>query len=399
MSTVDHLQEYEIRPYESADRDDFLDLYEAVWGRRKSRAWFEWRFEAAPYLDEVPMVVAEADGMLAGAEPCLLFRLRAGAESTLAAQPADWMVHPEHRRQGLFTAMTEVFLKRVPEWGPRLCYNFPSEAILPGLRKFDWRVAGRCPTQYRIQNPEAVAREYARREGGNGGMASKLAAASRPVARSYLGVKDFLAHPLDEIAVEKYEQPPVGIFTRLYEQSVPARIHVYRDEAFYHWRFKNPRWETASYVAFRDGEPVAGVVACTEQMAAHTCTMILDVLPFSSDRTLVPAFTALVGAVVDDNDAADVLKVAGTALPSAVLSKFGFRSDGSFPLSMVSKQTILTTRPAQSLGDTGSVGSGVPNGVGTGAMTDSADDAWHFAGRCFGDLENWQLVLAGQDVG
>lgn len=61
-----------------------------VWGTGKSEEWFAWRFAANPYVEEISMVVAEANGELVGAEPCLAVPLRAGDASALAFQPADW---------------------------------------------------------------------------------------------------------------------------------------------------------------------------------------------------------------------------------------------------------------------------------------------------------------------
>lgn len=58
------------------------------------------------------MVVAEKDGDMVGAEPLLPFRLRVGPRTLDGYQPVDWIVHPDHRRQGFFSRMTEFFLEQ-----------------------------------------------------------------------------------------------------------------------------------------------------------------------------------------------------------------------------------------------------------------------------------------------
>ncbi len=78
--TVAATETYEVRLGGSADRERFLALYEDVWGRSRSEAWFDWRFEATPYSAEVEMVVAERDGTLVGAELLLPMPLAVGSE-------------------------------------------------------------------------------------------------------------------------------------------------------------------------------------------------------------------------------------------------------------------------------------------------------------------------------
>ena len=104
-------QQIQIRPYESADRERFLSLYQTVWDQSRSVDWFRWRFEENPYRDGVQMIVAEVDGELVGVEPILPFRLVTIASTYDVYQPVDWMVHPDYRRQGVFTRMTEALFE------------------------------------------------------------------------------------------------------------------------------------------------------------------------------------------------------------------------------------------------------------------------------------------------
>src|SRR6056297_2926463 len=66
---------YSIRAGGPGDREAFLSLYEAVWGRSKSAAWFDWRFVDNPFTDRVELVVAERAGRVVGAEPLLALPL------------------------------------------------------------------------------------------------------------------------------------------------------------------------------------------------------------------------------------------------------------------------------------------------------------------------------------
>lgn len=365
-----------IRDYRSGDLGGFLDLYETVWDRRRDAAWFRWRFEENPYVDHVPMVVARSDGDLVGAEPCLVFRLRSGETTTLGFQPADWIVHPDHRRQGLFTSMTEATLDRYADGPAGLYYNFPSDAILPGLQKQGWRVCGTVPTFYRIQNPSAVVAQKLPSGKSTTRMALALGRMSKPLAGGYLELVDRYPRSGTDVSVEAHETLPVETLTALYERTVPEQIHVQRDADFYRWRFDNPDWSVRTYVASSDGGPVAALVVGTECVRGCVATRLLDVLPLDGSAP-EPTLRALVHRAVDDASGADMVAYSGTAISSGILCRCGFQTDDSFPLSYLSRQSSMVARP----------------------VTRDADGPWPFEDRNPADVSDWTLSMAGQDIG
>lgn len=365
---------YEYRVVEPGDRQGFLDLHETVWGHERGDAWFRWRFEQNPYVDEIPLVVAERDGQIVGVEPCLVFRLRVGTETVRAFQPADWAVHPDHRKRGVFTGMTERLLERYDDGPGSLYFNFPNDALVPGLKKFDWSIHEGPTTYYRIHDPERVVRQ------GSGSKREFRSIASRnlgrlvtPLTRGYLGVRDRIRTPVEGYTVERHESIPVDVFTDLAAGPDDA-IHVARDAAYYRWRFANPRWETTAYVARRDGEPVAACITCTERRGNLQTAAVLDTVP--RDGSVDPdAFSALLTPVVEDAGDADVVKVGEGPIPDSVLGAFGFRANDAFPMSALSNQAALAVRSTeQTAGDTIEIGGIDP------------------------DEQPWELALADQDI-
>lgn len=363
-------EEYSVRRYRPDDRSDFLSLYESVWGRARSEAWFEWRFEENPYGDGVSMVVAEADGELVGAEPCLPFELAAGRKRAAALQPADWIVHPDHRRRGLFTRMTERLLDRDAGGPFELYYNFPTDVLLPGLDSFDWHVVGERQTYYRIERPARLVDAKVE------GRLRTLGKAAVPLSQLALRLRHRPPTAPDDVTVERHDEVPAWLFTALYLDGRPTRLHVARDEAFYDWRFENPAWETTAFVARREGTPVGGVVACREAVNGVTCTRIVDVQPMAPDDDRGDVYAALLAAVVEDDATADVFKVAGDVLPPSVLGRCGFRSDARFPLSKLGRRTVHVARP-----------------IGNVDV-----EHWRIGGRDPTNPAHWTLSLAGQDI-
>jgi len=364
--------DYRIRPFRPSDRAGFLSLYETVWGSRKDPEWFDWRFGSNPYGDSVRMVVAETDDRIVGAEPLLPFRLRVGDRRLAAFQPVDWLVHPDHRRRGLFTRMTERLLAHHAD-DATLMFNFPTDALLPGLESFDWRVVGDLPTSYRVQNPRPFVTDAV------GPTAQRVLGPALRVASAAttygLALLDRLNAPATDYTVETHDRLPVQTVERLYAATAPAAIHVPRDEPYLTWRFDNPNWETTTYVATADGDPVGSIVAATERHEDCTTAMVLDCQPMCDDRADV--IEPLLVRFVRDNRDADVLKAPGWYAPR-LRRRYGFWHDSALAVSQFPTVSRATVRP----------------------LADDLDDAdaWLLDGRCLTDRASWRLTLADLDI-
>lgn len=352
----------------------FLELYEAVWGRPVSPDWLSWRFEETPYVDDVHVIVADDGDRLVGMEPVMALPVRADGETVLAHQPADWMVHPDFRRQGIFSRMTEYLLEDPPWDPPRFYFNFPSDAILPGLRKFGWRVAGTVPSCYRIQRPTGCLSD------GNGSSVARKhakAALDRLSGVSVRAYHRFHDPPVPDVDVDvtRHETPPVEVLADLYRSAVPERLHVVRDERFYRWRLANPRWEPVVYVARRSGRPVAALVTRNEEVDGIRMKSLFDALPFDGGTDEREVRAALVHAAVSDGAEADLLRAYGSVVSTETLSTFGFWPSDSFPLSALTSQTTMVVRP------------GGPD----------ADGPWTVGRRDLATIDDWRLTLGDMD--
>lgn len=374
MSQLEQRTGYDYRVAGPADRDGYLALRETVWGRERSREWFQWRFLQNPYVDETPMVVADRDGKIVGAEPCLAFRIRVGSETGIALQPADWAVHPDHRRRGVFSGMTERLVEARARRPGDLYFNFPNEMLEPGLEKFDWELRPGPTTYYRIQRPRRVLEHGPSAKRDFKTTASRwLGRLATPSVRRYLRVRDRLRRSADRVRIERRDELPVGALTGL---ATPARapIHVVRDRDYYEWRFDNPRWETTTYLAQRDGSPAAACVVCREERGGLDTTAIMETVP--RDGSAEPqTFHALLEAVVEDATDTDVLKIGDGPIPASVLARFGFWPNDEPPISRLATQSTLAVRPVDGTD---------PDGWGIGDLDPTK--------------RGWSLSLADQDV-
>ena len=362
---------YVIRPYEPDDREDFLELYDQVLGDRDDE-WFRWKYENNPYVDRVPMIVAvhEDEGRVVGTKPCFALEIRAGSRTYRGLQPADVMVHEDHRRRGLYSRTTERLKERYRDREAALFFNFPNEATLSGSLKHGWRIVEEVPTYYRVQRPDALV------DADDDERLEALARLARPVARGYYRARERLVGTPSDVTVRRFADVPVEQFVDLYERAIPGTIHANRDETFYEWRFENPNWSYDAYLATRRGEPIAGVVTGTRTEGGTKETCLTDVVPLAAAPDRRDGLTAILERVLDDRRDVAMLAASGRAIPSDLLARFGFRSDQSLPFSELTQPTTQVTYP----------------------LADDGGHEWTVAGRAITDPSNWTVTFAEQDT-
>jgi GNAT superfamily N-acetyltransferase len=370
--------EYEVRRFEPDDRGEFCSLYESVFGGSATTKWFDWKYAENPSVDSVPIVLAERNDRIVGARPFFALEMAAGDRSVLALQPGDTMVHPEHRRQGLFSRMTEAAIDLYADREPAFFFNFPNERSRPGYLDMGWRLVSETPIHYRVQNPVGTLDLPA----GNR-IGEALEELSRPIVAGALdAVERFAGVETADITVERRSSVLGAELAALYRADVPKRIHARRSECFYEWRFTNPRWSYRTYLARRDGEVVGSAVVGSGREGGGTVRRLVDVLPMDEavgtaaegegeegrgERRNVLA--SLLGAVIVDSEDADLLAVHRGVFDHDVLAGFGFLPDDSFPLARLCSPTTLVVRSVGTEGWT----------LGEGNLTDAGDWLVSFA--------------------
>jgi len=326
--------DYEVRPYAPDDREPFRSLYGRVFGEERSEAWFAWKYEDNPYVDHVPAVVATDDDELVGARGLFALPMAAGVddERRVALQPCDTMVHPDHRRQGLFRRMTRRAIERYRGEHP-FFFNFPNRLTLRGNLELGWQVVSERSTHYRIEDPAAIA--------GDGPLLQLAGRVGAPLLRGYYRLRERASAPSPEVPVRAERRLPAAELAELYRRAPPERIHAARDEEFYRWRLGNPDWEYTVYLA-GEGDPEAAVVAGTSTRPGATTTRLADVVPLEAapERALV----ALVERVLADHDGTALFAAPDGGFPEAVLRQFGFRADTSLALSRLATPTRHVVR-------------------------------------------------------
>ncbi|MFD1642936.1 GNAT family N-acetyltransferase [Halohasta litorea] len=365
---------YTIRAFEQADIEGFLRLDRLVWDRTRSPEWFRWKYVDNPVADHTPIIVAEHDGEIVGVRPFLAFELRLGGETVTAYQPADTMVHPDHRREGIFHRMTTHALSAYRDGEPALFFNFPNEYARPGYLDLGWRAVAPERTYYRVETPAAIP---------TGSEVPQVAfGALRLFLKGYYAARRELSKGSEGLTVQETEGVPLDRLARLHDRRRPPTIHANRTEEFLDWRLSSPVWERRSYVVEpTEGadEPIAALVARSRTTSSgFRLTQVVDVAPLCGGTRWQGALQRGLRAVVSSHPSTDLFAVSDGAIPHRVLTAVGFLPDDSLPLSRFrSYDSMLVTRP-----------NGDPE----------TEAAWQVGGRAIDDPDNWCVTFVERDT-
>lgn len=370
--------EYAIRDYRPTDREAYLDLFATVFDGAPDSEWFAWKYERNPYVEDVPIVVAESGGEIVGARSFFALEMETGARRVPALQPCDTMVHPEHRRRGLFTRMTEAAIDGYRGTDVPFFFNYPNANSLPGNLKLGWRVVGSAPTAYRIQRPGRYV------EGRLPAVVDRLVGATaNGGATAYHWVRRQVARTDEvpsDVTIERRSTVPAEKLASIDDHRYDGTFRPARTKTFYEWRFENPEWDYEAYLARRDGDYVAGFVVGSRRTERGTTVQFTDVTPQSGADPSVIA--RLADRVLADRATATTVVCATERLPPEVRAAFGFHSDDAFPLSRMSRPATLVVRPVGPQDRKGG---------------DLREEDWTVDGARLDDPTSWSMSLSDRD--
>ena len=358
--------DYLIRPCEAGDGAGFLSLMQTITGSDRGESWFRRTYIENPYLDHVPLFVAETDGTIVGARPFTAFRVQSGDERVLALLTRDTMVHPDHQRRGLFTEMTKLALQYYTSRDVAFFFSHSNRKSLPGYEKLGWEPLGGRETYIRVQDARTFVSMRTRDL-----VTSVLSPVASPLSSAYLTLRDRSATSPEYQTVTKYDDIPAELLAALFQRKHPETPHIVRDEAFYRWRFRNPEWQpNTTYIARQDGTPLAGVVTHTFDGRVTSGTAVVDVVPRTGGEKWQSAIASILDAILADHETVDSVHLSEPVFPARLLVERGFLPTSRLPLSVLSAGGDLTlaVRP---------LNDGILNGHESG---DAALELWSVAG-------------------
>lgn len=117
------------------DRDEYRELFRAVFAKEMSEELFAWKYLANPHQvdrEHCLIFVARDGDQLVGARSLFPGRVFYRGACYAGAQGGDTMVLPSHRGRGIFSALLELSVAELGARGLNVLYNFPNRNSLRG---------------------------------------------------------------------------------------------------------------------------------------------------------------------------------------------------------------------------------------------------------------------------
>lgn len=328
-----------IRPLEEEDGQQFIGLYEIVHGTQKPMEWFEWKYATNPEIDHVPIIGAFAAGTLIGVRPLFVVPLRDRDWRGLGLEQSDAMVHPEYRRQGIFSSLVERTVERYETRTDSVFFSFPNAASWGAYKKLGWKRVGPVREGFNLHRPGSIG---AIRKG----IPDRLASTGDTLGRSIQTIAGLGYPQPNGIETTINTDVPADRIAALASRSRPLTIHTDRTSEYLRWRFRNPDWDYTTFIGQIDGIDTAAIITGTgTNGSVGTITRVVDIIPVTGDQEWDRTIEVLLGEVLQTKSETNVFVIPADRIPSSIRRRYGFFSDHKLPLSMVTEQTDLVVRP------------------------------------------------------
>jgi hypothetical protein len=231
---------YEFRNYVDEDLPDVAGLLKFLWGGslESYMSFFTWKYRENPFSEGTVGIVCLSAGSVVGFKSFYPTRWEIGNQepTVFMLSPTDTVIHPDHRRMGLFTEMTKRSIEQFQETRYAAFINLSSnQQAAAGNMKLGW--VPLCTRGYlRYYSLTGLLHYFLIRTG--------TATPRKPrIAFGRFG-------NIEVSDIPRPEHMCRLIRTRTYDD---GKIRLYKDEEYLTYRFRNPRKKYVFYYLWQDG--------------------------------------------------------------------------------------------------------------------------------------------------
>ena len=321
-------------------KEELLDLYRVCFGFSMSAELWDWKYIQNPLSSTDPeIIVAIANGKIVGARPLLLAEMWLRDEIVKTVQPCDTMVHPEHRREGIFSQMNQFALEYAREKDYAFFYNFPNQMSGPGNLKQGWKIVSVAEHLHQLTNPKRVISYKLKNRplGTVAGFFYDKIIKARPKVTS---VSSSLQIKVSDQFTDELKSVDI-----LSNKSI---INLVRSESYLRWRFDQHPEYSYKYIMVKRGEDLCGYAAVSVQkrLSGLIYGTIIDYVVKDKD---IDCFMVLMNACLIELDKfkCDLITVCAFTQPifqEKLLKHFGFKSPIKFPYNKVLSKNYFVVR-------------------------------------------------------
>ncbi|MBN1356048.1 GNAT family N-acetyltransferase [bacterium] len=306
--------ELAIRTFEPQDRAGIDKLFKLTFGWTRPESLWKWKFMENPHGQPI-IIVAVDRGEIVGHYGLLPRRIRCFDTAYTALQEVDLMVHPDHKKGGLFKKLGETAYGYATRDDPSFTFGFPNQVSLPlGSRILKWRAIGKIPMYSIFLDPcTSMIKKYPRLK-----TVRMPAGTVRFCMKKIMGTKY-----ASEIPCRITDTIPSGIAGLFAATSRIREFAFERDGDYLKWRYESrPEGRYRFLTAGTESKPQGFAVHVIKGNDAFFTEFILD----PSDN--VEAARSLIGAGIrlglENGVSAQRIWLLENDLQSRLISRMGF---------------------------------------------------------------------------
>ncbi len=273
-----------IERYRDGDEAGILELFETVFGKKRSRAHWTWQFKQNPYAGPFVSTARSADGKVVASYSVAPIQLNHLGRPVLACQSVDTAVHPDHRGQRLFERTATDCYDACAAAGLQAVVGFPNASSYPGfMRGLAWKRIV-FPNEYRLllRLPDAARRAL-----------SVLAWPVDLVYRAVMGMRlawrrAFIRRLAGPLVLRCANAVPVGYEALWNAWKNQEVLSVWKDAKYFEWRYdRDPDYEFEYFTLEHGGQMVALAVGVEIDRALALCELMVAARDVAAGRLLV----------------------------------------------------------------------------------------------------------------
>ena len=268
---------WHIRSYREGDEKQILKLRRAVFGdldpvRLKESTW-QWQFQNNPSGKAV-CFLAESDGEIVGQYVTIPTRFSIHGKETRLAFSCDTMIHPDYRRQGMFSALArEAYNHLETQRNINLVWGFPNDRSLPGFTgKLGWRMLPTIPLMVMPIRPLAMIFNALP-------WLNKILKKPPAIIKTNTDVAfSTKIHGVHINPIEHFDETLDALWQ---EHSTMAPVMQVRDSRYLQWRYLSvPEFGYRPFAVLRDDRMLGYLVIRMMTLKGHMFGVLVDVFPF-----------------------------------------------------------------------------------------------------------------------
>jgi GNAT superfamily N-acetyltransferase len=374
---------YEIVKYSPDLSGEVARLQRLLWSSDAATnlRYLEWKYHQNPYVQPPLIYLARAAGQVVGMRGFMGSRWRVGSETVMLPIAGDLVIEPAHRDRGALSLLMGAALEDLAEQGYPYVINLSAQTVtLIASLAAGWRSVGSPGILSRAAGAAGAVRSLLPKVGPLRPINQKLAKLGRllgaPSLRRPFARLDRTARRRPHSRISLKDAPRPGEMAELAGRSPdPRSIRHVRDEAFFAWRFRNPR--AAYRFLFWEDDSLRGYLVLAVGLAYEADHFYPKVRLVDCEATDADIESELLEAAMTWGRFGLIETWAAglSAHAMASLERRGFRLANP-PPSMRDPGVNLLVRPTRS-------------------STAAAD--WVLGGASLLDLDNWDLRPACSD--